>query len=39
MRGRRRHTPGQMVRQLCDADGMLATGRTVGGVCTISGNQ
>jgi len=34
-RGRKRHTPEQIVRKLQDADAMLAAGRTVGKVCQV----
>jgi hypothetical protein len=32
-RGRRRHTPGQIIHKLRDADAMLAAGKTIGEVC------
>ncbi len=36
-RGRKRHTPEQIIRKLRDADGMLAAGRTIGEVCQALG--
>jgi putative transposase len=32
-RGRRRHTPEQIIRKLRDGDAMLVAGRTIGEVC------
>jgi putative transposase len=34
---RTRHSPGQIIKKLRDADGMLAAGRTVGEVCQSLG--
>ncbi len=34
---RTRHSPEQIIKKLRDADGMLATGRTIGEVCQALG--